>query len=79
MSELYRVCVVGGYITPHSTSAYEAEAIVYTYGGRTVARFVACSPSHLSTRGGSIWSVVQKLRVVVERQAHAWIEAHDGS
>lgn len=62
----YRVCVAGGYTMRVRGAGYEAEAIVYLWGGRTVARFIA---------GGMLGAV--KARAAVEARAQAWIAADD--
>jgi hypothetical protein len=77
MSELYRVCVTDGYPIGRPGGKYEAEAIVYTYGGRTVARFIRSGPRRPD--GSYRPMSADDLRAFVRAQAEAWIEAHRGS
>jgi hypothetical protein len=57
------VCVTVGYPMRRDGSNYEAEAIVYIWGGRTVARFIAHGYAG------------RDARAVVERRAQAWLAA----
>jgi hypothetical protein len=61
----YRVCVTSGYPMSNDGSNTEAEAIVYLWGGRTAARFIACGYAG------------RDARAVVTTRAQAWIAADD--
>jgi hypothetical protein len=70
MSEPYRICVVSG-IPISAGNVYEAEALVYTFGGRVVARFRKAGNRRYPMSD-------QAKRDAVQAQAEAWIEANRG-
>ena len=68
----YRVCVASGYPMRHGANV-EAEALVYTFGGQVVARFVRGGNSKLHGKRGATeeWK-----RARVRAQADEWVAGH---
>lgn len=70
MSE-YDVCVVSGVDKSGTNNPMLADAYVFAWGGRVVARFTASGRSNLRVAYREAEEAA--LRQTVEQQAHAWI------